>query len=436
LSVAVSGLSALEKRDRLAGLLVARQRGLFPVLEHKTFLNFGAQGPLPAPALAAIDGFYRELDEAGPASLEGSLLAAVELERCRAALASLLDAGAPERLALLDSTSTACNVVLWGLDWRRGDQILMGDHEYPPVAAAVREVARRHGLEVGLVPSSLGPDRLLSALTSRLSPRTRLVVLSHVTWDTGHVLPLAAAAAVCRERGKGRTRVLVDGAQAAGAMPLALTALGADFYALPGHKWCCGPEGTGALYVGAGALDELHPTFIGPRGLREERPGGGDANGGRDDGGGPGGRLVPQAGARRFEISTCAALYAGWRAALATHDGWGSPESRWQRIRRLARRLWEALRELEPAVTCLQAAPPEAGLVFFRCGADGDRGAGRHHERLARLLEARGVLVRSMPGAGSIRASVHYLTLESDLDRLCAEVSALAERQPWKASGN
>ncbi len=419
MSVPVSGLSALEKRDRLAELLVGRHRELFPVLKRKTFLNYGAQGPLPASALAAIDGFYRDLDEAGPASIEGSLLAAAELERTRAALTTLLEAGAPERLALLDSTSTACNVVLWGLGWQRGDHLLMSDHEYPPVTAAIREVARRHGLELGMVPAGLGSDRLLAELTARLRPRTRLVVLSHVTWDTGHVMPLSEVVAVCRERGQGRTRVLVDGAQAAGAMPLALAALGVDFYALPGHKWCCGPEGTGALYVGADALDELRPTFIGPRGLRL---------------GGHAGDVELQAGARRFETGTCAvALYAGWRAALATHDGWGNQESRWQRIRKLGKRLWQALGDLEPAVlTRLQAAPPEAGLVFFRYGVENagqDREIGRKHERLVRLLEARGVLVRSMPGAGSIRASVHYLTLESDLDRLCEEVSGLAVRQ-------
>jgi L-cysteine/cystine lyase len=415
LSTPAPGLTSEEKRELLAGLLAARHRQHFPTLQHKAYFNYGAQGPLAAPALTAIDAYYRDVNAAGPLSIEGSLLAAAELQRTRAALAAALAAGAPERIALVDNTSTGCNVVLWGLDWQRGDHLLLGDHEYPAVAAAAREVARRHGLELGLLPTDGGSARLLADLDARLRPRTRLVVLSHVTWDRGDLLPLADILALCRERGQGHTRLLIDGAQAAGALPLDLAALGVDFYALPGHKWCCGPEGTGALYVDAEALADLRPTFIGPGSLRRAGPG--------DD-------VELHPGARRFETSTSpVALYAGWRAALTLHDAWGSAESRWQRIRKLAHRLWTALGELEPALlTRLQTAPPEAGLVFFRCH-DEIAGAGleaaERQERVVRALESYGILLRSIPGAGIIRASVHYLTLDADLDRLLAALAEL-----------
>ena len=408
MTLAASARSAEEKRELLAELLLGRHRRLFPTLAHKTYLNYGAQGLLPAPALAAMQRFYEELSAAGPMSIEGSLLVLDELRRTRAALAAELRA-APERLALVDNTSMGCNTVLWGLDWQSGDQILLGDHEYPGVAAAVDELARRRGLAVAPLPTDAPPDRLLAELAARLTPATRLLVVSHVAWDTGRVLPLAEVVARCRERG---VRVLVDGAQAVGAMPVDLTALGADFYAFPGHKWCCGPEGTGGLYVDARAAADLHPTLIGPRSLRHDLP-----DGGRD--------FHPDA--RRFETSSSAvALCAGLRAALELHEAWGDREARWRRIRKLAEQLWSRLGELEPdLVERLQTEPPETGLVFFRLrGERGERG--QEPERLVRFLEAGGILARSMPQRRCLRISIHYLTLERDLDRLLEEVRRFA----------
>jgi L-cysteine/cystine lyase len=395
-----SELTPQARRELLAELLLDRHRQLFPTLQRKVYLNYGAQGPLPAPALDAIRRFYEELNEAAPMSLDGTLSTLDELHRTRAALAAELGAGEPERIALVDNTSTGCDIVLWGLAWRRGDHLLLGDHEYPGVAAAVREVARRHELAVDLLPTDVEPGRLLDELDRRLKPETRLVVLSHVLWDTGRLLPLEEILALCRERGRGRIRVLVDGAQSVGVLPLDLAALGADYYAFPGHKWCCGPEGTGGLYVDPQAFDDLSPTFLGPHSLTYEA--------GKGFGG-----LQPDA--RRFETSTSpVALYAGLRAALALHGSWGDRQARWRRVRKLSHLLWQRLAELEPALLeRLQAAPPEAGLVFLRL-----RGREENQDRLVRFLETKEILARTMPHTNSLRLSVHYLTQEKDLESL------------------
>ncbi|HEV7672587.1 MAG TPA: aminotransferase class V-fold PLP-dependent enzyme [Thermoanaerobaculia bacterium] len=388
-----------DKRELLTDLLVAKQRRCFPALEQKKYFNYGAQGPLPAVAREAILRFYQELDTAAPMSVAAQVAAADELHRCRAAIVSEFAAGEPERLALLDNTSTGCNVVLWGLRWGNGDRILLGDHEYPGVVAAVHECARRHGLKVDLLATDLDPARLLDQLAGQLLPDTRLVVVSHVLWDTGRVLPIAEIAGLCR--GQDRARLLVDGAQAAGAMPLSLAALGADYYAFPGHKWCCGPEGVGALYVAPEAFEDLDPTFIGPRSLLYDPATGAPAGFRRD--------------ARRFETSTSpVALFAGLRAALELHGRWGDREARWRRIRSLGDLLWQRLGELPPALfERLQTDRPEAGLVFFRL-----RGREQEQGSLVRFLEGRGILIRTMPHLRCLRASVHYLTLASDVEAL------------------
>lgn len=385
------------KRELLAQLLVERHRRQFPALLRKTYLNYGVQGPLPTPSREAIGRFFESLDEVVPTSLEGMLSVLGELDRTRRALASVLGAGAPDRIALLENTSTGCNVVLWGLPWRPGDRLLLGEHEYPPVVAAAAAASRRLGFEIDELPSGPEPARLLEELERRLRPRTRLVLLSHVSWEDGRLLPLPEIAEVCRRRG---ARLLVDGAQSAGLVPLSLASSGVDFYAFPSHKWLCGPEGLGGLYVDPEAGEDLSPTFLGPRSFRLDRPAG-----------------PPElhSDARRFEISTSAvALCAGLRASLDLHERWGTAEARWRRARGLGASLWRRLNALGSRVRVLQSSPPEAGLVFFRPAVRPRPDL----EALVRSLDTKGVVVRTIPGRSCLRASVHYLTLEEDLETL------------------
>jgi L-cysteine/cystine lyase len=392
------------RRELLATLLLRRHRRGFTVLDRRTYLNFGTQGPLPAAALAALDAVHAELDREGPASAEGAAAVALAARGARAALAAELAVPAPA-LALVESTTVGCNVALWGIDWRPGDHLIVGDHEYPGIAAAAVAVAARFSVELTRWPVDGPPPAVLAALAARLRPRTRAVVASHVGWDTGRILPLPEVAALCRDHGGGATRLVIDGAQAAGVLPLDLPALGADVYACPGHKWWCGPAGTGALYVAPAALAAIRPVFVGARGLPPAGEGAGDG-------------LL--ADARRFEVSTAALpLYAGLTAALAVHHEWGTAAGRLARIQQLGRRLWDGLGALPAArLKRLQAEPPEAGLVFFRLPA-------ADPEAAARALEAQGILVRAIAGAGCLRASLHYLNLDEEIDRLLAALDAL-----------
>lgn len=393
-----------DRRELLASLLLRRHRQHFGVLGHKTYLNFGAQGLLPRPALEALRSFYEETERAAPLTAEGGMALLLALRQARAALASALRA--PETaIALVESTSTGCNIALWGIDWRCGDRLVISDREYPGVAAAVSAVAGRFGVEVVTWPLAGPRERRLEDLAGLLGPRTRAVVVSHVPWDTGEVLPLAEIARLCRDRGEGRIRLIVDGAQAVGVLPLDLPAMGADVYAFPGHKWWCGPEGAAGLYVGPEALAELQPTFVGPRSFAFTSSG--EVSG-----------FLP--GASRFEVSTsAAALHAALRVAVGLHEEWGTAEARLERILRIGRRLWEGLGEMEPdRLVRQQTAPPETGLVFFRV-------LGWDSQRLVRSLEGRGIVLRAIPHTGYVRASVHYLNLEEEVDRLLDAVRSL-----------
>lgn len=394
-----------DKRELLASLLLRRHRQHFGVLGHKAYFNFGAQGLLPRPALDTLRSFYDEIERAAPLTAEGGMALLLALRRARGALAAAVRA--PESaIALVESTSTGCNIALWGIDWRRGDRVVISDREYPGVVAAVSAVAGRFGVEVAQWSLGGPRERRLDDLAGLLDPRTRAVVVSHVPWDTGEVLPLAEIARLCRDRG---VRLLVDGAQAAGVLPLDLPALGADVYAFPGHKWWCGPEGAAGLYVGPEMLAELLPTFVGPRSLAFTSAG--EISG-----------FV--AGAARFEVSTsAAALHAALGVAVALHDEWGTAEARLDRIRRLGRRLWEGLGGMEPGLLVRQqTAPPEVGLVFFRVH-------GWDSQRLVRSLEGRGIVLRAIAHTGCVRASVHYLNLEEEVDRLLDAIQGLGAEE-------
>jgi L-cysteine/cystine lyase len=230
-------------------------------------------------------------------------------------------------------------------------------------------------------------------------------VISHILWNTGQVLPLAEIVALCHGYAgrRGQVRVLVDAAQSVGVLPLDLGAIAADFYAFTGHKWLCGPAGIGGLYVSPNALADLHPTFIGWRGVTKDAQG--NPTGWLPDG-------------RRFEVATSdVPLYGAMSEAIATHQRWGSAADRYCRICQLSQLLWEGLAKL-PQVSCLRTAPPEAGLVSFQL-ADGG------HAQAVQILEQNGFLLRTLLYPDCIRACVHYFTLESEIERLLGAIADL-----------
>lgn len=380
------------------GLEAYRQQ--FPALQTKAYFNYGGQGPMPEVSLTAIWQAFQHVQQAGPFSGGANAWVMEETEQTRRTIAAELTAP-PESITLTEDVSVGCNIPLWGLDWRAGDHLLLSDCEHPGIIAAAQEIQWRFGVELSTCPlkATLNQGDPIDAIARHLRSRTRLVVLSHILWNTGQVLPLKEIVRLCHSQ-SNPVHVLVDAAQSVGVLPLNLPDLEVDFYAFTGHKWWCGPEGVGGLYVRPEAREILSPTFIGWRGISTNSSG--QPTGWKPDG-------------RRFEIATSAyPLYAGLRAAIALHHQWGTPQERYRRIQTLSRSLWERLIDL-PGVTCLRSQPPEAGLVSFQL-------SGKSHPQLVQFLEARGLMIRTILDSNCVRACVHYLTLESELEQLVAAV--------------
>jgi len=355
-------------------------RAQFPVLERLAYLNAGTEGPVPARAAEAA---RRRLD----AEVTGGRCGRPYFEaliglagRLRAGYARVLGAGEDE-VALTGSTTDGVNTVLSGLDLQPGDEIVTSDEEHPGLLAPLGRARRRCGVEVRVVP--------FEEIAGAVSERTRLIACSHVSWIGGRVLDVAAVRAT-------GVPVLLDAAQAVGAVPVDVKAMGVDYYAGSGQKWLCGPEGSGCLYVRRERLDELlipwpgYSSVANPEQALE---------------------FEPAEGARRFDHGFPVGLRTAWAVAsleILEEAGWAWVH---ERAASLAARLAERLSEQG-----LSVSPRGPSTLVSWSAADPPAEV----ERLA----DEGVVVRSIPGAGLIRASVGAWSSEEEVESLARLAAA------------
>ena len=388
-----------------------KHRQQFPGLVNKTYFNFGGQGTMPETALQAIIDTHQYIQRVGPFSGKANSWLTDKVYLLREAIATELDTS-PETITLTENVTAGCNIALWGIDWQQGDKpngmasqrILMTDCEHPGIIATVEEICRRFGVEVSIcsMMDTLNSGDPVEVIRSNLTENTRLVVLSHLLWNTGQVLPLKEIAQACHNYpARHKIRVMVDAAQSVGSLCLNLPELEIDYYAFTGHKWLCGPAGVGGLYISQSAFAELNPTFIGWRGVK------------MNDRGKP---VAWKQDGAKFEVATSAyPEYEGLRRAIAVHQEWGNRGDRYQRICELSNYLWSRLKQIE-GVSCLKDSPPEAGLVSFQV-------ADVPHKQLVDALEQQGFLLRTIADPDCIRACVHYLTLPEEIDSLVAAMN-------------
>lgn len=373
----------------------------FPGLVNKAYFNYGGQGPMPQRASKAIARSYDCIQDRGLYSQQRNDWVDEEKDKTREAIAGELQVPAAT-ISLTEDVTVGCNIAMWGIDWRRGDRMLLTDCEHPGIVATAKEISRRFDVGVSTcgVMATLNQGNPVEVIAGAVQPNTRLVILSHILWNTGQLLPIADIVTACKSV-NGNVKILVDAAQSVGSLPLNLIDEGVDFYAFTGHKWWCGPEGVGGLYVSPDAREDLHPTFIGWRGIVTDNSG--HPVGWKPDG-------------RQYEIATSAyPLYAGLREAIGIHAAWGTVQERYQRICELSAVLWEKLTQVE-GVKCLRESPPEAGLVSFQLG-------NKKHSQVVNLLETQNIMVRTIRNPDCVRACVHYFTLESEIEQLVSGIA-------------
>jgi cysteine desulfurase family protein len=209
--------------------------------------NAATSFPKPEGVYRALDRFARtSLANPGRAGHKLAIAAERELDECRHLLNQFFHGVGPERFVFTLNGTDALNMAIKGV-LAEGDHVITTDLEHNSVSRPLRALELAHRITVTRVPADGGGTVDPDAVRRALTPRTRLVAVTHASNVLGTVQPVAEIGAVAREND---ALLLVDAAQTAGVLPIDVRAMNIDLLAFPGHKSLMGPTGTGALYVG------------------------------------------------------------------------------------------------------------------------------------------------------------------------------------------
>ena len=370
-------------------------RSQFLISPRGVYFNTGTIGASPRPVVDAVVQHLTAFETVFEArAFDGAAL--------RRSTAGLVGAP-PQTLVFTRNTTESMNYVANGLDLGPGDEILMTTHEHVGGMCPWQLVARRRNLTVTQFPLPVPPQsarQVVDAWRERITPRTRVMMISHILFTNGLIQPLRELCALARERG---IVTAVDGAHGPGLLPLDLAASGCDFYCASPHKWLLAPKGSGLLYIAEPWLDRLWPTI---------------ASGGWDD--------LSIKGERFDHKGTLnESLLAGFQAAV-DFNGVIGQERIWTRCKELSERLYAGLSRIQGVqLKSATVTDLRAPLVSFAV-------RGWLTPDLIRALWDRGtVRVRHVAeyDYGWVRMSTHVYNTPQEVDRVVEIVAALA-REP------
>ncbi|HEX6851345.1 MAG TPA: aminotransferase class V-fold PLP-dependent enzyme [Candidatus Polarisedimenticolaceae bacterium] len=384
----------------------AEIRAEFPGAASVAYFNAASATLVPTCVAQAVERTLRAQVERGVHTWADDMR---RVEGTRSAIARLIGA-APAEIAFAANTGEAISKVADGFAWRDGDEVVLGDLEYP---ANVYPWAVQRDRGVGLrVVRSEGGRLTASRLIDAIGPRTRVLTVSQVQFSTGYRVDLARLGEACRRHD---VLLVVDAIQGLPVYPVDVKALGIGALAAEGRKWLMGPSGTGFLYLAPEWLDRIRPRAAGAlsvtgagdmlRWVREL-----DASGQLDLG------PLWRPGSGRFEPGyPNVPGIAGLGAALELAARIGLETIR-ARVERHVERLVAGLAERGLPVHGPVSPDERSGIVSFGGVPDPDL--------WCRELGARGISLGVRDGW--LRAAPHVYTADADVDRLFASIDALS----------
>jgi isopenicillin-N epimerase len=355
--------------------------------------------PSSAPVLDALYKATREMDREPSPAYREEMHDAKEVTR--KLLAAFLGV-TPEEIVITRNTSESNNLVSSGLDLKAGDEVLLFSDNHPSNDVAWKEKAKRFGYKVTIVEAvnpHPGAEYYVDAFTKALTPRTKVLGVTHLTSTVGDLLPVQELCRIARERG---VLTLVDGAQSLGLIDLNLREMDPDFYTSSAHKWPCGPKEAGVLFINKRSDQKVWPSiysaYPGAVGISKSF----ESFGQRDE-----------PAIRAFGVALQLQTKIG-RAAIE------------QRARELTQALIAGLRAIEGVKLWTHADPARSvAVVSFRPG-------GLDPDKLTlALYEKDRIICAKRPGAdrGGLRFSPHFYNSHAEIER------ALGAVKRWLATG-
>ncbi len=368
-------------------------RSQFNILDGMTFMNNGTEGPVPRVVTEANERYFREIAENPSNNYRRE-----EVDVVRGLLANFVGA-APDEIAVTRSTTEGMNIFAHGLDWKTGDEVLYCTHEHGGGIGPYTTLAKRYGVKPVLINIPAPPesvDQIVGLYEKAITPRTKAIMVSHITYVTGLVTPVKELAELAHRRG---LLISVDGAHPLGMMDLNLKELNVDHYAAAGQKWMMCGTGTGLCYIKRDVQDRIWPLMGAP----------GD----------------PKDGAKKYEAfgqrDVPSALGMAAAVDLQLAIGKKNVEARG---RQLSTRLRAGLKNI-PGVKLWTSEDPKfaAALTLFSV-----RSVPMDNIQKAILSRDR-IYIRTMTtgNLNACRAATHIYNMPEEVDRLIESVKHVAE---------
>jgi L-cysteine/cystine lyase len=374
---------------------VEQIRAEMPYASNYVFLNAGSFGPVPQRTMDAMHAYMKLEFEEGRSFPREAETKSEAREAAAAAFRTPVDT-----VALTRHTTDGMNIGIFGLNWQQGDELIITDTEHPGGQYPAYVVARRFGVQIRRVNLGDGSGDVVSAIEAAITPRTRMIVTSHLTWNTGTVLPIVEIQQLAN---KHDLVLVCDAAQSAGSIPTNLGEMEIDVYATPGQKWLCGPEGTGACFISERGVERLQQTVVGGSSMQY-----GSAVH-------LGGYTLPQVGANRFEVAGVnQPAVAGYTRSVSWIGQDLGMEWVQQRIATLGQYAWDRLSSID-GVQVITPKDRMAGLVSFTV-------EGVENTALVERLAEDGVVIRSIKFPVCSRLSASFYNTEEDIDKAAAAI--------------
>ncbi|MCH2304577.1 MAG: aminotransferase class V-fold PLP-dependent enzyme [SAR202 cluster bacterium] len=379
----------------------------FPVLSNSVYLNTGGTGPISVKIAKEIQNIYEYARDYGPDTPKVKSDLENRMEETRSLLANLFNVPI-NAIAFTRAISEGMNIVAHGMDWVKGDEIIVSSEEHPSGIMPWLNLRDKFGVKVVKVKVSEDKNTFLSELNDLINKNTKLISLSHVTTDTGHKLPAKEICSLAHENG---VAVIFDGAQSAGQFSIDLNDIDCDFYSFTAHKWLLGGWGVAGFYVKPEWIEKLNISWTGAyagiwdRGLKDD--------------------VVYETTAHKFEFGgRQKPLYIAMGLAIDYINSLGINNIE-KRVSKLTEQLRAGLLEI-PKVTLRSPVDLDftTGIVTFSLG-------NIHGDQLSEEMLKRNILGRPSlrhTDISGLRISTAFFNTENELDFVLNAVSDISNK--------